>query len=155
MSEDISIRPPVSDATRRALETVGDHLIPEAHGMPAASTMDVGTRQLDVVLDSRPDLAPLLERALASADLGDVGGLVTALETEDPEASGAVTLAIVAGYYMHPEVHALIEYPGQVPQDVQRISEREIYQEGLMEMAQRVIDRGPIYRPTPTTDEAE
>ena len=31
MSEDISIRPPVSDATRRALETVGDHLIPEAH----------------------------------------------------------------------------------------------------------------------------
>jgi hypothetical protein len=155
MSEDISIRPPVSDATRRALETVGDHLIPEAHGMPAASTMDVGTRQLDVVLDSRPDLAPLLERALASADLGDVGGLVTALETEDPEAYGAVTLAIVAGYYMHPEVHALIEYPGQVPQDVQRISEREIYQEGLMEMAQRVIDRGPIYRPTPTTDEAE
>lgn len=155
MSEDISIRPPVSDATRRALETVGDHLIPEAHGMPAASTMDVGTRQLDVVLDSRPDLAPLLERALASADLGDVGGLVTALETEDPDAYGAVTLAIVAGYYMHPEVHALIEYPGQVPQDVQRISEREIYQEGLMEMAQRVIDRGPIYRPTPTTDEAE
>ena len=155
MSEDISIRPPVSDATRRALETVGDHLIPEAHGMPAASTMDVGTRQLDVVLDSRPDLAPLLERALASADLGDVGGLVTALETEDPEAYGAVTLAIVAGYYMHPEVHALIEYPGQVPQDVQQISEREIYQEGLMEMAQRVIDRGPIYRPTPTTDEAE
>lgn len=155
MGEDISIRPPVSDATRRALETVGDHLIPEAHGMPAASTMDVGTRQLDVVLDSRPDLAPLLERALASADLGDVGGLVTALETEDPEAYGAVTLAIVAGYYMHPEVHALIEYPGQVPQDVQRISEREIYQEGLMERAQRVIDRGPIYRPTPTTDEAE
>jgi hypothetical protein len=52
-------------------------------------------------------------------------------------------------------VHALIEYPGQVPKDVQQISEREIYQEGLMEMVQRVIDRGPIYRPTPTTDEAE
>jgi hypothetical protein len=154
MSDVISIRPSVSDSTRRALEAVGDHLIPEAHGMPAASAMDVGTRQLDIVLDSRPDLAPLLERALASANLDDVGGFVTALESEDPEAHGAVTLAIVAGYYMHPEVHALIGYPGQVPQDVQRMGEREIYQEGLMDMAQKVIDRGPIYRPTPTTDEA-
>lgn len=153
MSDVISIRPPVTDATRRALETVGDHLIPEAHGMPAASAMDVGTRQLDAILDSRPDLAPLLERALASADLDDVGGFVTALESEDPEAYGAVTLAIVAGYYMHPEVHALIGYPGQIPQDVQRMSEREIYQEGLLDLAQKVIDRGPIYRPTPATDE--
>lgn len=153
MSDVISIRPPVTDATRRALETVGDHLIPEAHGMPAASAMDVGTRQLDAILDSRPDLAPLLERALASADLDDIGGFVTALESEDPEAYGAVTLAIVAGYYMHPEVHALIGYPGQIPQDVQRMSEREIYQEGLLDLAQKVIDRGPIYRPTPATDE--
>ena len=153
MSDVISIRPSVSDSTRRALETVGDHLIPEAHGMPAASAMDVGTRQLDIVLDSRPDLAPLLERALASANLDDVGGFVTALESEDPEAHGADTLAIVAGYYMHPEVHALIEYPGQIPQDVQRMSEREIYQERLLDLAQKVIDRGPIYRPTPATDE--
>ena len=154
MSEVISIRPSVSDATRRALETLGDHLIPEAHGMPAAGAMGVGTSQLDIVLDSRPDLASLLERALASTDLDDVGGFVAALESEDPEAYGAVTLAIVAGYYMHPEVHALIGYPGQVPRDVQRMSEREIYQEGLMDLVQNVIDRGPIYRPTPTTDGA-
>jgi hypothetical protein len=144
----------VSDGTRKDLETVGDYLIPEAHGMPAASAMDVGTTQLDAVLASRPDLAPLLERALADADLDDVAGFVTALESENPEAYGALTLAIVAGYYMHPEVHRLIGYAGQVPKDAQRMGEHEIYQEGLMDLAEKVLERGPIYRPTPTTDEA-
>jgi hypothetical protein len=150
VSEGIDIRPTVSDQVRRGLEKVGDHLIPEAHGMPAASAMGVGTSQLDTVLSSRPDLAPHLERAFAGAELDDVDAFVASL---DPTAYDAVTLAIVAGYYMHPEVHRLIGYPGQVPKDVQRMSEREIYQEGLMDLAQKVIERGPIYRPTPTSDE--
>jgi hypothetical protein len=150
VSEAIDIRPSVSDGVRRGLEKVGDHLIPEAHGMPAASAMDVGTSQLDVVLASRPDLVPHLERAFADADLSDVDAFVASL---DPSAYDAVTLAIVAGYYMHPEVHRLIGYPGQVPKDVQRMSEREIYQEGLMDLAQKVLDRGPVYRPTPAIDE--
>ena len=150
MSENVEIRPTVSDVARRALETVGDHLIPEAHGMPAASDMMVGTSQLDEVLSSRPDLAPILERALGAAEIDDVDDFVTHLRTNDPEGYDAMTLAVVAGYYMHPKVHELIGYPGQVPKDAQRLGEREIYQEGLMELAQRVIDRGPIYRPTPT-----
>ena len=150
MSEGIDIRPSVSDEVRRGLETVGDHLIPEAHGMPAASAMEVGTSQLDVVLSSRPDLAPHLERAFDGADLGDIDVFVDSL---DPLAYDAVTLAIVAGYYMHPEVHRLIGYPGQVPKDVQRMSEAEIFQEGLMDLAQKVIERGPIYRPTPSGEE--
>lgn len=149
MSEGIDIRPSVSDRVRRGLETVGDHLIPEAHGMPAASAMNVGTTQLDVVLSSRADLAPHLERAFTDADLSDIDAFVASL---DPLEYDAVTLAIVAGYYMHPEVHRLIGYPGQVPKDVQRMSEREIYQEGLMDLAQKVLDRGPIYRPTPSAE---
>jgi hypothetical protein len=143
----------VSDTTRRALETIGSHLIPEAHGMPAAATMGVGTTQLDIVLASRPDLAPLLDRALADADLGDLDVFVANLAATDPEAHDAVTLAIVAGYYMHPEVHKRIGYAGQVPKDSQRLGEREIYQEGLMDLAAKVIERGPIYRPTPIVDE--
>jgi hypothetical protein len=154
MSERIGIRPSVSDTTRRALETVGDYLIPEAHGMPAASEMDVGTSQLDIVLASRPDLAPVLERTLADVVLDDVAGFVTSLEADDPEGYSAVTLVIVSGYYMHPEVHRLIGYPGQAPKDSQRLGEAEIYQEGLMELAEKVVERGPIYRPTPTTDES-
>lgn len=146
MSDGIESRPPVSDRVRRGLETVGDQLIPDAHGMPSASAMNVGTSQLDVVLSSRPDLVPHLERAFAAADLDDVDAFVASL---DASAYDAVTLSIVAGYYMHPEVHRLIGYPGQVPKDVQRMSEREIYQEGLMDLAQKVVERGPIYRPTP------
>jgi hypothetical protein len=154
MSESIDIRPSVGDSVRRALEMIGDQLIPEAHGMPSAGSMDVGTTQLDAVLASRPDLAPLLERALAEVELGDIDEFVANLETEDPEAHGAVTLAIVAGYYMHPTVHELIGYQGQVPKDAQFLGEREIYQEGLMDLAAKVVERGPIYRPTPTVDEA-
>lgn len=120
--------------------------------MPGAGAMGVSGSQLDLVIRSRPDLCPALERALADADVSDAGGFVARLQDEDPEAYDAVTLAIVAGYYMHPEIHGLIGYPGQVAKDVQRMSEREIYLEGLMELAQKVIDRGPIYRPTPTTD---
>lgn len=155
MSENLEIRPSVSETTRRALETIGDHLIPEAHGMPAASDMMVGTAQLDLVLGSRPDLAPILERGLGDADLDDVAEFVEQLREEDAEAYDAVTLAVVAGYYMHPEVHQLIGYPGQVPKDAQRLGEREIYQEGLMDLAQKVIERGPIYRPTPVADETD
>lgn len=154
MSESIDIRPSVSEATRRALEKVADHLIPEAHGMPAAGSMDVATTQLDSVLASRPDLAPLVERGMADAVLDDIDEFVRRLEAEDPEAHGAVTLAIVAGYYMHPTVHELIGYAGQVPKDAQRLGEAEIYQDGLMDLAAKVIERGPIYRPTPTADEA-
>jgi hypothetical protein len=33
------------------------------------------------------------------------------------------------------------------------MGEHEIYQEGLMDLAQKVIDRGPIYRPTPEIGE--
>lgn len=155
MSGTVGIRPTVSDTTRRALETIGDQLIPEAHGMPAASTMQVGTSQLDVVLGSRPDLAPLLEAALSDADLGDVDTFIATLAEENPAGYDAMTLAIVAGYYMHPEVHRLIGYPGQVPKDVQRMGEHEIYQEGLMDLAQKVIDRGPIYRPTPNVEKTD
>lgn len=152
MTENIEMRPSVSGSTRRALEAVGDHLIPEAHGMPSASAMMVGTSQLDIVLSSRPDLASDLERALGDAKFDDVATFVTALRNDDPEGFDAVTLVVVAGYYMNPEVQELIGYPGQVPKDVQRLGEREIYQEGLMELAQKVIERGPIYRPTPTSD---
>lgn len=151
MSATIGKRPTVSDHVRTALETIGDLLIPEAHDMPAASAMGVGGSQLDVVLRSRPDLAPLLERGLSDADLSDIESLVSRLQVEDPAAYDAMTLVIVAGYYMHPEIHERIGYPGQVAKDVQRMSEREIYLEGLMELAQKVVDRGPIYRPTPTT----
>lgn len=141
--------PEVSDQLRERLAKIADALIPEAHGMPAASQVGVAAAQLDTVLRSRPDVAPLLERALENRDVSDPMETKASLESEDPEAHDAMLLAIVAGYYMHPEVHALIGYPGQVPKDAQMIGEREMFQEGLPEMLEEVRAAGPIYRPTP------
>jgi hypothetical protein len=137
-----------SQQTRDRLAEIADALIPEAHGLPAATSVGVATYQLDTVLRSRPDIAPALERGL-SHEFDDPLELLADLEESDREAQDAILLAVVAGYYMHPRIQELIGYPGQVPQDAQRLSEREMFEEGLAEMLAEAHARGPIYRPTP------
>lgn len=138
----------VSAETRERLAVVADALIPAAHGMPAASAVGVATDQLDVVLRSRPDILEALERGLA-VDAVDPMALLADLESSDRDAHDAILLAVVAGYYMHPEIHELIGYPGQVPLDVARIGEREMFEEGLAEMLAEAGAQDPVYRPTP------
>jgi hypothetical protein len=137
----------VAEHLRARLARLADSLIPEADGMPAPSSIDIGGRQLDIVLASRPDLVDDLRRALETA--AEVEGPITWLErlaTEDPAAGAALTTAVVAGYYMHPEVQRLLGYPGQVAQEVSVAGFPDYVDEGLLE---RVYERGPIYRPTP------
>ncbi len=64
----------------------------------------------------------------------------------DPAAHDDLVTAVVAGYYMHPDVKRLLGYPGQVPQQVSIDGFPAYLSEGLLE---RVYERGPIYRPTP------
>ncbi len=137
-----------SQQTRERLAEVANALIPEAHGMPAATSVGVAIDQLDTVLGSRPDVAPALERGL-SHEFDDPLEFLAELEESDREAHDAILLAVVAGYYMHPRVQELIGYPGQVPQDAQRLSEREMFEKGLAEMLAEAHARGPIYKPTP------
>jgi hypothetical protein len=137
----------MQDGLRERLARVADGLIPEADGMPAPSDVDIGGRQLDIVLASRPDLAESLGRALAgAADVEDAIAWVEELRAHDPDAYGALVTAVVAGYYMHPQVMRLLGYPGQVPQEVSVDGYPDYVDEGLLE---RVYERGPIYRPTP------
>lgn len=140
---------PISPEIRERLARLADALIPEAHGMPAASSVGVAEGQLDTVLASRPDIASALERGLSDREMDDPMAFLLELESQDREAHDAILLAAVAGYYMHPKVHELIGYPGQVPKDAQRLGEYEMFQEGLPEMLEEVRERGPIYRPTP------
>ena len=141
---------PIPDQARRQLALFADALIPEAHGMPAASSVGVAEDQLDVVLASRPDIAPALRRGLEGREIGDPMKALEEIRAADPEAYDAIILAVAAGYYMHPLVHDLIGYPGQVAKDAQRLGEYEMFEEGLAEMLAEVQDHGPIYRPTPT-----
>jgi hypothetical protein len=137
----------MEDGLRERLARAADGLIPEADGMPAPSDVDIGGRQLDIVLASRPDLGESLRRALAgAADVDDAIAWVEELRARDPDAYVALVTAIVAGYYMHPRVMRLLGYPGQVPQEVSVDGYPDYVDEGLLE---RVYERGSIYRPTP------
>lgn len=137
----------VSERVRRALAEIGDVLIPAAHGMPSAREVGIGGEQLDIVLAARPDLGPVLERALEDG-ASDASDTLEALRVDDPEAYDALLLTVVAGYYLHPEVRTRIGYPGQAPKDARALGEREL--EELWELVEAVRRRGPIYRPTPT-----
>ena len=138
---------PIDETLRERLTQVADGLIPEGDGMPAPSSVDIGGRQLDVVLGSRPDLAGDLRGALAAGgDVQDPIGWLEALRAEDAAGYEALVTVVVAGYYMHPDVKRLLHYPGQVPAPVSVDGFPDYVKAGLLE---RVYERGPIYRPTP------
>ena len=120
---------------RARLVEIADGLIPGTQGMPAPGSLDIGGRQLDLVLASRPDLADALRRALEAAS-----------DVDDPPAHEALVTVVVAGYYLHPDVQGRLGYPGQVGEVVRRDGYPDFLHEGQLE---RVLERGPIYRPTP------
>lgn len=136
----------IAERHREAFRRIADHLIPAAEGMPAASEVDVHGAGLETMLTLRPELAPDLARALdAVAALGGPEA-VAALAAADPEGLAVVGLVAASAYYMAPSVHAALDYPGQRSRPVQPEEEGD-YLEG--DLLQAVIDRGPIYRPTP------
>lgn len=126
---------------------IADGLIPGTDAMPAPGSLDIGGRQLDVVLASRPDLADGLRRALAAAvDSDDPIAWVEQLAGADPAAHDALVTAVVAGYYLHSEVQRRLGYPGQAGEVVVAESYPGYVHDGLLE---RVFERGAIYRATP------
>jgi hypothetical protein len=137
----------IDERLRARLAAVANALIPAADGMPAASGVDIGGRQLDAVLASRPDLVDALRRALeAAGDVDDAIAWIEALRADDPSGYEALVTAVVGGYYLHPQVKRLLGYPGQVPEPVKVDPLPDYADEGLLE---RVYARGRIYRPTP------
>ena len=120
---------------------VAGHLIPAAHGMPAAADV-VDAARLDFVLRARPDLFEPLQAALR-ADLGtDVQGRLHVLAHEESNLA-ALQLAIVGGYYTDKRVRELIGYPGQLAIDVKSWLIPQYLEEGLIDA---VLARGPVWR---------
>ena len=140
----------VSESLRQRLATIADGLMPPADGMPAPSSLDISGLQLDAVVSSRPDLVTGLCRALdAAGDAHDPIAWVESLRMDDPTAYEALVTAVVAGYYLHPDVKRLLGYPGQEGRPMSVDGFPDYAAEGLLE---RVYERGPIYRPTPPPD---
>ena len=136
----------LDDASRRTFLAIADVLIPEAEGMPKASQVGVGGEILDRVLALRPDLREGFLRGLRAAAGKPPAEAAEALNRDDPAALGAIGLVASAGYYMSPQVRALIGYPGQESRPGDPDETPEYVANGML---QQVIDRGPIFKPTP------
>ena len=137
----------VIDAHLRAtFRALADVLIPAAEGMPAASEVGVHESVLDRILALRPDLSERLLRGLRAAAGQAPQETARRLNAEDPDALSAIGLAAAAAYYMQPRVRELIGYPGQENRPGNPDATPEYVANGML---QQVIDRGPIYRPTP------
>lgn len=136
----------LSEQDRATFAALADVLIPEAEGMPSASQAGVHLETLDRILALRPDLVePFLRGIRAAAGQGAQAAANT-LNQQDPAALTAIGLAASAGYYMQPQVRQLIGYPGQESRPGNPDETPEYVANGML---QQVIDRGPIFRPTP------
>lgn len=137
----------ITDTRRATFAGIADVLIPAFEGMPSASSVEVHGKMLDHVVSLRPDLVENLLRGLDAAAGKAPDVAANDLNKTDPAALSAIGLAASAGYYMTPQVRALIGYPGQQSRPVaDPDATPEYVSNGML---QQVVDRGPIFRPTP------
>jgi hypothetical protein len=116
---------------RERLAELADALIPAEAGMPSASEAGAVGEWLDAVLAARPDFRAPLEALAASG------------EQIDPAESSVLTAAVVAAYYMNPDVCERVGYAGQraIPFDPDAPD--------YLDLLDSVRARPPVYRPTP------
>jgi hypothetical protein len=146
MPRDHEVEDPMTfDANERAwLAGWADVLIPAGNDFPSASQAGVANEGLDQVLAFRPDLAAPLKNLLAQARGRSAAEFVGTLQRDDP-ASFAILAEFVPGaYFLNTQVRAKLGYSGQRPQPID--PHPDYLDDGLL---RSVIDRGPIYRPTP------
>ena len=136
----------LNDADRAKFAAIADRLLPAFGKMPAASAVAVQDAMLDVALQARPDLVDDFARGLAACSAEAPSDSLNALFRQDHAAFNAVNLVAVAAYYMTDEVRRLIGYPGQESPPYDPHETPAYLVDGTLE---RVVRRGPLYRPTP------
>src|SRR6476620_9831181 len=133
------------DANERAvLAGLADVLIPAGEGFFSASEAGVAGQGLDEVLSVRPDLATGLKKLLASAKGKPAAEFVAELQKLDPAGFGLLAELVPGAYFLNPQVRARLGYHGQGPRPSD--PRPDYLDDGLL---QSVMNRGPIYRPTP------
>jgi hypothetical protein len=116
---------------RERLAELADALIPAEDGMPSASEAGAVGEWLDAVLAARPDFRAPLE------------ALSTSSGTVDQAQLDVLSAAVVAAYYMNPDVCERVGYAGQraIPFDPDAPD--------YLDLLESVKARPPVYRPTP------
>ena len=135
---------------RRTYARLADVLIPAKDQYPSASQAGVAGVLLDVVLRSRADLSDGLRKVIESARDQNPSEFVCELEKENPEAFGVLTILVRGAYFMNPTVRRLFGYQGQLAEPIDYEAQPEYLQDDILQL---VVQRGPIYRPTPGVSE--
>jgi hypothetical protein len=136
----------IDDDPRETFAAIADVLIPAYGALPAASGADVSGAPLDRILTLRDDLKADFVRGLLAAVGKPPETAARALNESDPKALATIGLIASAAYYMNAEVKRLIGYPGQDRSPIDPDAPPDYMEDNLL---QPVIDRGPIFRPTP------
>ena len=134
----------LTSAERQLLAALADLLIPAGNGFPSASEAGAANEGLDQLLAVRPDLLNPLKSLLLRARDRSPTEFIAELQRNDSAAFGVLAELVPGAYFLNPDVRTKLKYDGQ---SARPIDPREDYlEDGLL---QSVIDRGPIYRPTP------
>jgi hypothetical protein len=130
---------------RKRLAELADVLIPAADGHLSATAAYVAGRGLDQYLITCPETAAGLHQVLLKTGNAAAAAAVETLRTRDPATFGLLAEFTAGAYFLNPQVREAIRYAGQTPQPIDPTP--DYLDDGLLES---VIQRGPIFRPTPT-----
>jgi hypothetical protein len=137
----------VGHELRAAFAALADVLIPAEDGMPSGGEVALERGALDAVLRVRPDVLPGLVALLEAATGTGPEDEVARLRAEDEEGFQLLTTVAAGGYFLDPGVRAAIGYRGQEAVPIEQLDPPDYERDGLLAS---VVERGPIYRPTPS-----
>ena len=136
----------LSDAQRTRFAGFADHLISGGAGLPSATQADVHGPWIDRAFGARPDLVSVV-LDIIDRD-GTPAAVLDTLYTADRPAFDAFAFAVSGAYLMNPRVRQGLGLPGSAPEKNPAFpDEADSYlEDGILDP---VVQRGPIYRPTP------
>ena len=131
---------------RASLAALADVLIPAGDGFPSASQAGIAAEGLDQVISLQPDIAAGLMNVLEKSKARLPAEVVADLQKNDPAAFGVLAELVAGAYFLNPLVRARLGYTGQGAHPID--PHPDYLDDGLL---QSVLNRGPVYRPTPGT----
>jgi len=139
---------PLTDAERVTCAQVADVLCtgPGTTGPRPSGSTDF-QQQLDLAVATRCDAFDGFVAVVAAAAAAtDLAGWLRSLHASDPGAFALLSTVVAGAYLMIPEVRELVGYPGQHRDRPDLEQAVEELTDGILDP---VVERGPIYVPTP------
>jgi hypothetical protein len=136
----------IDDELRAVFAGLADVLIPAGAGMPSGGEVALERGALEAVLGIRPDVVEGLAALLDGARGADPSAEVDRLRADDADGFQLLTTVVAGGYFLDDGVREALGYRGQQAVPIEHQTPPDYEQDGLLAS---VIERGPIYRPTP------